>query len=77
MSTAAALAVALPAAGLIIAVVLAMWRGLSRRMEEQGSRLDEHGRRLDTIDAQQGEILRALGRVEGRLEMPRESAGAA
>ena len=75
MSTAAALAVALLATGLIVAVVLAMWRGLSGQMEEQGSRLDEHGRRLDSIDAQQGEILRALGRVEGRLQMPGESAG--
>lgn len=77
MSTVAALAVAVPATGLIIAVVLAMWRGLSGRMDEQGSRLDEHGRRLDSIDAQQGEILRALGRLEGRLRMPGESAGAA
>ena len=59
MSTAAALAVALPATGLIVAVVLAMWRGLSGRIDQQGSR-------LDTIDAQQGEILRALGRLEGR-----------
>ena len=70
MTTAAALAVALPSAGLVIAVVIAMWRGFT-------GRLDEHGRRLDTIDRQQGEILRALGRVEGRLQMPTESAGAA
>lgn len=85
MTTAAALAVALPATGLIVAVVLAMWRGLGGRMDEQGSRLDEHGRRLDehgrrldTIAAQQGEILRALGRIEGHLRIPAEStAGAA
>ena len=77
MTTAAALAVALPAAGLITAVVLAMWRGLSGRMDEQGSRLDEHGRRLETIESQQGEILRSLGRIEGHLRMPTESAGAA
>lgn len=68
MTTAAALAVALPATGLVVAVVLAMWRGLSSRMDEQGSRLDEHGRRLGSIDEQQGEILRALGRLEGRHE---------
>ena len=67
MSTAAALAVALPAAGLIVAVVLAMWRGLSGRIDQQGSR-------LDTIDAQQGEILRALGRLEGRREAAAEAA---
>ena len=77
MTTAAALAVALPAAGLITAVVLAMWRGLSGRMDEQGSRLDEHGRRLETIESQQGEILRSLGRIEGHLRLPTESAGAA
>ena len=77
MTTAAALAVALPATGLIVAVVLAMWRGLSGRMDEQGSRLDEHGRRLETIESQQGEILRSLGRIEGHLRMPTESAGAA
>ena len=76
MNIVATLAVALLATVLIVGVVLAMWRGRSGRMEEQGSRLDEHGRRLDSIDAQQGEILRALGRVEGRLQMPRESAGA-
>ena len=77
MSTAAALAVALPATGLIIAVVLAMWRGLSGRIDEQGSRLDEHGNRLDAIDAiggQQGQILRALGRIEGRLGITDEPA---
>ena len=78
MSTAAALAVALPATGLIVAVVLATWRGLSGRLDEQGSRLDEHGRQLDTIESQQGKILRALGRIEGNLRMPAEStAGAA
>ena len=60
-----------------VAVVLAMWRGLSGRMNEQGSRLDEHGRRLDSIDTQRGEILSALRRLEGRLRMPAESAGAA
>ena len=62
MSTAAALTVALPATGLIV-VVLAMWRGLSGRMDEQRGRLDEHGRRLDLIEQQQGEILRVLGRL--------------
>ena len=77
MTTAAALAVALPATGLIVAVVLAMWRGLSGRMDEQGSRIDEHGRRLDKIESQQGEILRALGRIEGHLRIPAEPAGAA
>ena len=84
MTTAAALAVALPSVGLVIAVVLAMWRGLSGRMDAQGSRLDEHSRRLDehscrldSIGDQQGEILRALGRIESHLRMPTESAGAA
>ena len=77
-TTAAALAVTLPATGLIVAVVLAMWRGLSGRMDEQGSRIDEHGRHRDTIESQQGEILRALGRIEGPLRIPTEStAGAA
>ena len=82
MSTAGALAVALPATGLIIAVVLAtgrlMWRGLSDRIDEQGrgltARIDEHGNRLGAIEQQQGEILRALGRIEGRLGLPAESA---
>ena len=77
MSTAGALAVALPATGLIIAVVLAtgrlMWRGLSDRIDEQGRRLDEHGRRLDSIESQMGQVLRALGRIEGRLGLPAES----
>ena len=89
MTTAAALAVALPTAGLIVAVVLAVRRGLSGRMDEQGSRLDEHGRRLDHLNGrfdhltgrfdhltgrldhlsgQMGEVLRALGRLEGRRE---------
>ena len=77
MTTAAALAIALPATGLIVAVVLAMWRGLSGRMDEQGSRIDEHGRRLDTIESQQGEILRALGRIEGHLRIPTESTAGA
>ena len=76
MST-TALAVALPATGLTVAVVLAMWRGLSGQMNEQGSRLDEHGRRLDSIETQPGEIPRALRRLEGRLRMPAESASAA
>ena len=81
MSTAAALAVALPATGLIIAVVLAMWRGLSGRIDQQGSRLDEHGNRLDNLDrrldaigGQQGQILRVLGRIEGRLGIADEPA---
>ncbi|MCY3951796.1 MAG: hypothetical protein OXG69_04520, partial [bacterium] len=50
MSTASAVAVALPATGLVVAVVLASWRltwrGLSDRMDEQGRRLNEHGDRL-------------------------------
>jgi hypothetical protein len=73
VTTAAVLTVALSATGLIVAVVLAMWRGLSGRMDEQGRRIDEHGSRLDTIDRQQGEILRALGRIEGHVQMPTES----
>ena len=84
MTTGAALTIALPATGLIVAVVLAMWRGLSGRMDEQGSRIDEHGRRLDAIDGridkvaqQQGEILRALGRIEGHLRIPAEATGPA
>ncbi|MCY3559929.1 MAG: hypothetical protein OXH20_01960 [bacterium] len=82
MSTAAALAVTLPATGLIIAVVLAtgrlMWRGLSDRIEEQGrgltARIDEHGRRLEAIENQMGQVLRALGRIEGRLGIADDSA---
>ena len=70
VTTAAALAVALPATGLIVAVVLAMWRGLT-------GRLDEHDRRLDSIDRQQGEILRSLGRLEGRRDAAESGAGAA
>ena len=77
MSTAAALAVAIPSVGLVVAVVVAMWRVLSGRMAEQGSRLDEHGRRLDSISDQHGEILRALGRIEGHLRIPTEPAAGA
>jgi len=74
VTTAAALAVALPTTGLIIAVVPAAWRGLSGRVDEQRSRLDEHGNRLDNLDrrldaigGQQGQILRVLEHIEGRL----------
>ena len=78
VSIASAVAVALPATGPVVAVVLASWRltwrGLSNRMDGQERRLDEHGnrpdnlgRRLDAIGSQQGQILRALGRIEGRL----------
>ena len=136
VSTAAALAVALPATGLIVAVVLAtgrlVWNGLSDRIDEQGrglsdrideqgrglsdriheqgrglsdrieeqgrglsdrideqgrglsdrideqgrglsDRIDEQGRRLDAIERQSREILRALGRIEGLLRLPTES----
>ncbi len=89
MTTAAALAVALPATGLVIAVVIAMWRATNGRMDEQGRRLNEHGNRLDdlgrrldnlsgrldnlssrldNLSSQMGEVLRALGRLEGRRE---------
>ena len=77
MTTAAALAIALPATGLIVAVVLAVWRGLSGRMDEQGSRLDEQGRQLGEQGRQLGEIQRSLGRLEGRLGIPAETTGAA
>ena len=75
MTTAALLAVALPATGLVIAVVIATWRATNgrmdeqgRRLDEQGRRLDEQGRRLDNLSGQIGEVLRALGHLEGRRE---------
>ena len=66
VTTAAALAVALPATGLVVAVVLAFWRSLNGRIDEQGRRMDEFGRQL-------GDILRALGRLEGRREAEAEA----
>ena len=91
MSTAAALAVALPSAGLVVAFMAAMWHSLNSRLDEHGRRLDGFdqrfgtvGGRIDTLDGridevaqQQGEILRALGRIEGHLRIPAEPAGAA
>ena len=68
VTTAALLAVALPATGLVIAVVIATWRATNGRMDEQGRRLDEQGRRLDNLSGQIGDVLRALGRLEGRRE---------
>ena len=68
VTTAALLAVALPATGLVIAVVVATWRATNGRMDEQGRRLDEQGRRLDNLSGQIGDVLRALGRLEGRRE---------
>ena len=68
VTTAASLAVALPATGLVIAVVIATWRATNGRMDEQGRRMDEQGRRLDNLSGQIGEVLRALGRLEGRRE---------
>lgn len=66
VTTAAALAVALPATGLVVAVVLAIWRSVNGRIDEQGRRMDEFSRQL-------GEILRALGRLEGRREAEAEA----
>ncbi|MCY3924614.1 MAG: hypothetical protein OXG52_03745 [bacterium] len=66
MTTAAALAVALPATGLIVAVVLAFWRRTNARIDEQGRRMDDFNRQL-------GEVLRALGRLEGRREAEAEA----
>ncbi|MCY3786656.1 MAG: hypothetical protein OXG47_08025 [bacterium] len=66
MTTAAALAVALPATGLIVAVVLAFWRSTNARIDEQGCRMDNFNRQL-------GEVLHALGRLEGRREAEAEA----
>ncbi len=73
VTTAAALAVALPATGLVVAVVLAFWRSLNGRMDEQGRRMDEFSRQLGSFSKQLGEILRALGRLEGRHEAEAEA----
>lgn len=70
MTTAAALAVALPSAGLVVAFVAAMWHSLS-------GRIDEHGRRLDAIEGNVSEILRAIGRIESHLAIPAEATGPA
>ena len=73
MTTAATLAVALPATGLVVAVVLAFWRSLNGRIDEQGRRMDALGHRMDEFSSQLGEILRALGRLEGRREAEAEA----